>query len=250
MSAWSSAGRWPLGQFGSPSSSGRQFSRGIWIDLRYSMSDWICWAFIGPPPSRPHADIGEPGRPYVEDVADLGLVEPVEHRVQRRRQPVDRPDLLGHLVGDGVRRDTAAGRHAAVATGAVEAAVGRRREETLTPAGEPLLEALGGARLAARLEHPVQGQADDDDDEQQHAVQLDPLQPLALEDLVVVVRLAVGGQLDLRADLLARRAGVEEGVDDPSDDDDRQDDPRDRRRGKREHQWPPPPVMQCGPSAS
>ena len=33
MSAWMSAGRWPVSQFGSPSSSGGQPSRGIWIDM-------------------------------------------------------------------------------------------------------------------------------------------------------------------------------------------------------------------------
>ena len=43
-------------------------------------------------------------------------------------------------------------------------------------------------------------------DEQQHADELDALEAPALELLVVVVRLAVGGELDLRADLLARRA--------------------------------------------
>ncbi len=29
----------------------------------YSMMFEICWSFIGPPPSSPHADIGEKGRP-------------------------------------------------------------------------------------------------------------------------------------------------------------------------------------------
>ena len=52
-----------LGQSGSPSSSGEQSSRGIWIVLMYAISVSICWSFIGPPPSRPHGDIGENGRP-------------------------------------------------------------------------------------------------------------------------------------------------------------------------------------------
>ena len=85
------------------------------------------------------------------------------------------------------------GVHAAVAAGAVEATVGGRWRTAASPTStKRFVDALLGAGLAVGLEDPVQRQADDDDDEQQHAVQLDALQAPALEDLVVVVRLAVG----------------------------------------------------------
>ena len=105
--------------------------------------------------------------------------------------------------------------------------------------GEAVLETLLGAGLPRGLQHPVQRQADDDDDEQQHAVQLHSLEAAAFEHVVVEVRLAVGGQLDLRADLLARRPRVERGVQDPTEQDHQGEDPGDRGGRQREHVEPP-----------
>ena len=45
--------------------------------------------------------------------------------------------------------------------------------------------------------------------------QLDAFEARTFEGLVVVVRLAVGGELDLRTDLLAPTDDVEDAVDDP-----------------------------------
>ena len=103
-----------------------------------------------------------------------------------------------------------------------------------TPAGEPVVPSLLGAGLAARFEHPVQRQGDDDDREQEHADQLDALEARTFERLVVEVRLAVGGEFDLRTDLLAPAGDVEDAVDDPPDGDDDQTDDGDRggRRGE------------------
>ena len=114
----------------------------------------------------------------------------------------------------------------------------RRLERDLGPPSKsiPKVEALDAERDEPDHEHERR--------EPEPAVpkpdEVDALEAPALEHLVVVVRLAVGGQLDLRADLLARRPGVEEGVDDPADDDDAHDDPRDRRRREREHYRSPP----------
>ena len=93
----------------------------------------------------------------------------------------------------------AGGGHAAVAAGAVEPAVGRGLEQLLAPRDERLSLLLDGAGLAVGLEDPVQRQADDQDDEQQHAEDLHALEALALERLVVVVRLAVRRHLDSRS---------------------------------------------------
>ena len=50
------------------------------VSLAISVS--ICWSFIGPPPARPHGDIGENGRPYTRMNFTSLLVEAVEDRVQ------------------------------------------------------------------------------------------------------------------------------------------------------------------------
>jgi hypothetical protein len=83
-----------------------------------------------------------------------------------------------------------------------------------------------GTRLAAGLERPVERQADDHGDEQQHTEHLHALEARAFELLVVVVRLAVGRHLDFGAELATRGTEVQEEVGDPADDDDGEDDPR------------------------
>ena len=98
-------------------------------------------------------------------------------------------------------------------------------EQLLAPPGEGVSGLLLGPGLAGRLEHPVERQSDHDHDEQQHADELHELEALAFQLLVVVVGLAVGRQLDLGAELLARRPLVERGVDQEADEDDREDDP-------------------------
>ena len=76
---------------------------------------------------------------------------------------------------------------------------------------------VDGAGLTAGLEDPVERQADDQRDQQQHTEELHALEATALEDLVVVVRLPVRRHLDLGAELLARGGVVQEVVRDPAD---------------------------------
>ena len=127
---------------------------------------------------------------------------------------------------------------------------------------------LDGAGLAVGLEHPVDRQRDDGDRQQQHAEAEHAVEALALQHVVVVVRLAVRCELDLRAELVARLAEVEEQVDEPADEDDREENhaievvnaisrayapmmPRGLRGRERSdgHQCLTAPT-QCGPSAS
>ena len=90
----------------------------------------------------------------------------------------------------------------------LNAAVGGRREELGAPAGESLLEPSVAPAWRFGSSTQYSGRPMTIDDEQQHAEQLDALEAPALQHLVVVVRLAVGGQLDLGADLRAARRGV------------------------------------------
>ena len=167
-----------------------------------------------------------------------GCSAPRRARSGRRRcsapaPPVDGAHLTGGLVGDRVRRLAAGGVHAAVAAGAVErrprrsARTARRPIRRTSPPGRPRRRAW---RAGSKIQYS--GRPITDHDEQQHAEQLDALEAAALQRLVVEVRLAVGGQLDLRADLLARRSGVEEGVDEEADDDDRASMSQAMRRGR------------------
>ena len=138
-----------------------------------------------------------------------------------------------------------------MAAGAVEAAVGRGGEVAAAPLGEALVEALDGAGLAAGLGDPVERQPDADHDEQGDAEQLGALELRPLQLLVGEVGLAVGRQLDLGAGLGPSVAQVPQQVHEPADDEDDGDDHPDRGgRGGEDHAQCPPPVMQCGPSAS
>ena len=235
MLAWISAGRCPVGQLGSSISVPSQSFAGNLDRLEVGDEALDLLGVERSSAVETPCRHRRAGPAVGDDECDLFRGEAVEHRVQRRRRPVDRPDLAGGRVGDGERRIAAGRVHPTVAAGAVETVLGSGREQLRTPAGELAVGSLTRSCLAARLEHPVQRQPDDDDDEQQHADELDQLEAAPFELLVVEVRLAVGRQLDLRAELLARRPGVEHGVDEPPDDEDESDEPSDRRRRQRDH---------------
>ena len=84
---------------------------------------------------------------------------------------------------------------------AIEPAFGSRRKQSTTPRFKLVDEILLGASLTTRLQDPIQRQGHRDDGEKHQTKQLRALELLAFENLVVVVRLAVCGQLDFRTDL-------------------------------------------------
>jgi hypothetical protein len=132
-----------------------------------------------------------------------------------------------------------------VATGAVEGlgVVAGDGEEVLAPADEPVVEPVGGVGLPGRLHDPVQRDADGQDEEGEQAPRERPVEPGSLQGLVVVVRLAVGGELELGAELgLAREDDVDQDVDDRRHQDDGEErqpdrpvDGRERRSGGEGH---------------
>ena len=181
---------------------------------------------------------------------DLVAGESVQHRVQRRCVPVDSAHFAGLRVGHRGRRLASGRLHSSVAPGAVETAVGRGLEQVTAPADEGVLLGADGAGLAAWLEHPVQRQADDHRHQQQDTDELHSNQSRALQGLVVVVRAAIGRQFDLGAEFRSGCIAVGEVVPHPSQQADNEDDPANCGGRQSDHLWPPPPPMQCGPSAS
>ena len=235
MSSWVSAGRCPVGQFGSSALFGVAALAG---DLdRLDVGDQalhllgVEWSATFEPPRRHRRSRS----PVGDDVGDFFRREAVQHGVQRRRRPRHCPHLTGGRIGDRERGVASGCVHPAVASGAVEPAVGGRFEQLSTPPGQLAVRRFPRPGLAARFQHPVQRQPDDDDDEQQHADELDQLEAPPFELLVVVVRPAVGRQLDLRAELLARRPGVEHCIEQPPDEQDEDDQPSNRRRSECDH---------------
>ncbi len=235
MSSWVSAGRCPVGQFGSSASSGVAALAG---DLdRLDVGDQglhllgIERSATFEPPRRHRRSWS----PVGDDVGDFFRREAVQHGVQRRRRPRHCPHLTGGRIGDRERGVASGCVHPTVASGAVEPAVGGRFEQLSTPPGQLAVRRFPRPGLAARFQHPVQRQPDDDDDEQQHTDELDQLEAPPFELLVVVVRPAVGRQLDLRAELLARRPGIEHCIEQPPDEQDDDDQPSNRRSSECDH---------------
>jgi hypothetical protein len=111
------------------------------------------------------------------------------------------------------------------------------------------LEVLHRARHAAGLGQPVQRQAHGDDDQQDQRPAQRAVELLGLQLFVAQVGLAVGGQLDLGADLVPSRPEVGDDVDghphqeqhhdDGADGGDRAGSQHGRER-EQVHQWPPP----------
>ena len=158
-----------------------------------------------------------------DDVAHLLLGEAQQHRLQRRRLPVDRGDELVVLVSDRERRRATDGTLAVTAC-AVETTVGGGGEQLFAPAREALVPPLDRAVLAAGFGEPVQGKADGDDGHEAEGAEKGSVELAALELFVVEVGLAVGRDLDLRAGLGAAGADVDEHVDNEADRDQHRDD--------------------------
>ena len=156
----------------------------------------------------------------VEDELHFGFVEPVEDRVDCRSFPVDCRDGAGDRVGHRERSFSADAAHAAVAAGAVETAFSGRCEQLRAPGRKTLVPALLSTGLTVGLEDPVEGQTDDADEQAGETDHLHALETRTFEGLVVVVLLAVRSEFDLRADLGASGAHVEERIDDEPDQDD------------------------------
>ena len=174
----------------------------------------------------------------------------MQHRVERRRLPVDRLYLAGVRVGHGIGGLATTGGHTAVAASAVEATFGRRREQLRAPAWESFLVPTTCAGLAGGFHDPVQGQRDRAHHEHCEAEDLHSFEAFTFQTFVVVVRLAVRREFDLGAEFGPASAHVEPQIHHPPADEGEADDPRNCRGDCCEHQCPPADPMQCGPSAS
>ena len=202
----------------------------------YAISSSSCWVVSGPPPSVPHAGIGVPGRPKTRISRSSSTREAEQHGVEGRRAPGDRRDELTIGVGQRVRRCLAADALGAVAAGAVVATLLGGSEQPRTPVDEGLVEVLDGAGLPARLVEPVEREAHRDDRGEDQTAGQRLVETGAFELLVVVVRLAVRRELDLRTDLGSALAEVDEDVAHHTDAGDDRDDDADRlHRGGAHH---------------
>ena len=133
----------------------------------------------------------------VEDLLHLLRRVAVHDRVERRGLPRH----LGHEVTGGRVGDGVVG-HAADARRAVAAgALGRVHVDVLAAGDEGVLEALHRVGLATGFGQPVERQGDGDDAEHHQAEPEGAVELLGLELVVGHARLAVGRELELRADL-------------------------------------------------
>ena len=158
----------------------------------------------------------------VEHVENLVLGVAGHQRVESRSLPVHLGHELARRRGDGGVDDT---------TGALRAvavhALGTLEIDLLATVGGDPPRVEIPAFVTPRLTEPVERQGDSHDRQQHQARAERKIELLALEILVGEVRLAVRGELDLRADFVASRSDVEVDVDDPTEEDDRQDDESD-----------------------
>ena len=157
--------------------------------------------------------------PVVEHVAHLVLAVAGQHGVERRSRPGHRGHEVALCVGDGDRR------RAARSLGAVALlAVGALGVELAAAVSEDAVGVLDQTLVAPGFAQPVEGQPHPDDGQHGQPGQKRLVELGAFQLLVLQVGLAVGGQLDLAADLVAGGARVEDQVHDVPDEDDGQDD--------------------------